>query len=106
MDEDWPSADDHVVSLSNPYNNQQLRDSYPSISDEVKKSHTWTPTKSNTWTLELKWKAACDTNYYGDCTVPCKAENSDEKGHFACDNEGRKVCLSCWTDVSNDCKTG
>jgi hypothetical protein len=48
-------------------------------------------------TLRLLWRIVCDENYYTDCSVYCKAQNSDQEGHYTCDQYGNKVCNPGWT---------
>jgi hypothetical protein len=48
-------------------------------------------------TLKLGWRVICDHHYYNDCSVYCKAQSSDETGHYACDQYGNKVCHTGWT---------
>ena len=50
--------------------------------------------------MTLRWKVVCNENFYGDCTVYCKAEDSDATGHYACDEAGKKVCMAGWTGES------
>ena len=56
-------------------------------------------------TLLYKYRLFCASNYYGlNCTIYCKPRD-DDHGHYGCDENGDKYCLSGWTDISGYCKT-
>lgn len=50
--------------------------------------------------LKLQWRVVCDDHHYNDCSVYCKAQSSDETGHYTCDQAGNKVCNPGWTGDS------
>ena len=55
--------------------------------------------------MTLIFRVICNTNYYGsDCRTFCRPRN-DSTGHYTCDEDGNRVCLDGYTDVSNDCLT-
>lgn len=55
-------------------------------------------------TMQLGFRVMCDSDYYGsDCTVLCRSRD-DTTGHYSCDTNGNRVCLSGYSGV--DCLTG
>eukprot|EP00118_Oscarella_pearsei_P016898 m.164851 g.164851 ORF g.164851 m.164851 type:complete len:777 (+) comp38886_c2_seq46:48-2378(+) len=46
--------------------------------------------------LNVKWRVQCKASYYGDCSVQCVPQDSDQKGHYTCDSLGRRACRSGW----------
>ncbi|XP_076089895.1 uncharacterized protein LOC143061841 [Mytilus galloprovincialis] len=54
-------------------------------------------TRSNNPTsLKFSMLVFCDPNYYGgDCSIKCVPTNKCE-GHYSCDHQGNKVCMSGW----------
>ena len=56
--------------------------------------------------VAMQFKASCDQYYYTQsCTVYCKAQDDNVEGHYNCNSEGGKVCLTGWSDPSNNCLT-
>ena len=55
-------------------------------------------------TLKLQWRVICDEHYYNDCSVHCKAQSSDETGHYTCSEYGNKVCDPGW--IGYNCAVG
>ena len=55
--------------------------------------------------ITLQFKVECDDNYYGlDCGTFCE-DTDDNTGHFTCNSDGEKVCLSGWVEPSSNCLT-
>ena len=45
----------------------------------------------------------CVDNFYGSsCAIFCE-ERDDSTGHYTCDSDGTKLCLSGYTDPATDC---
>ena len=56
--------------------------------------------------VAMQFKASCDQYYYSQtCTVYCKAQDDSVAGHYNCNSEGGKVCLTGWSDPDNNCLT-
>ncbi|XP_073239420.1 hemicentin-2-like isoform X2 [Porites lutea] len=59
---------------------------------------------SSVVTISYKIRVICDADYYGNrCKKFCRARN-DNSGHYTCDKNGNKVCLSGWR--GDRCDTG
>ncbi len=75
---------------------------------EVNQSYTTVSSYTGTYgqgTMELSFKVECAQFYYGlDCTTFCEPMDNSS-GHYSCDDNGNKVCLDGWVDVSTDCLT-
>ena len=55
--------------------------------------------------ITLEFSVICGTNYYGShCTTHCVSKNSGE-GHYTCNSDGTKRCLSGWSNPSGNCLT-
>ena len=55
----------------------------------------------NAATLSGRFRVFCHQNYYGsNCLTLCVATNNSQ-GHYTCNSNGQKVCLSGWTNVGN-----
>ena len=47
----------------------------------------------------------CVDNFYGSsCAIFCE-ERDDSTGHYTCESDGTKLCLSGYTDPDTDCTT-
>ena len=56
--------------------------------------------------IELRFRVRCEANYYGtDCAHYCVLTD-DHSGHYSCDSNGYKVCLSGWTNPGQSCTQG
>ena len=70
----------------------------------------WTPTIAvqgiyNAANIALKFRLSCNQDFYGPkCEVFCRSRD-DSEGHYNCDVNGGKVCLSGWSDPANNCLT-
>jgi len=48
-------------------------------------------------TLSYRYRVVCDAGYYGSgCSTSCLPRD-DVFGHYACDNNGQKICDDGWT---------
>ena len=48
-------------------------------------------------TLSYRYRVVCDAGYYGPgCSTSCLPRD-DKFGHYACDNNGLKICDNGWT---------
>jgi len=48
-------------------------------------------------TLSYRYRVVCDAGYYGPgCSTSCLPRD-DKFGHYACDNNGLKICDDGWT---------
>ena len=46
----------------------------------------------------------CASNYFGaDCETYCELMNDDDKGHYACDSSGEKICLLGYMNPETNC---
>lgn len=53
--------------------------------------------------MELSFRVMCTENFYGqDCSKFCEARN-DSAGHYTCDAQGNRVCLTGYQDPSSNC---
>ena len=56
--------------------------------------------------VAMQFKVSCGQYYYTQsCTVYCKAQDDNVEGHYNCNSEGGKVCLTGWSDPDNNCLT-
>jgi len=47
--------------------------------------------------LSYRYRVVCDAGYYGaGCSTSCLPRN-DKFGHYACDNNGLRICDAGWT---------
>jgi len=47
--------------------------------------------------LSYRYRVVCDAGYYGPgCSTSCLPRD-DKFGHYACDNNGLKICDDGWT---------
>jgi len=52
--------------------------------------------------LEVQFGVVCEPDYFGaKCLDFCKSRD-DSHGHYRCNNDGSKDCLSGWTGVNCD----
>ena len=57
-------------------------------------------------TIGISYRLLCSEHYYGkECSVYCKAQDSDEDGHFTCDEQGNVVCNDGYQDETTYCVT-
>ena len=55
--------------------------------------------------MRFKFRFTCQMHYYGsNCATFCTPQDSDQLGHYTCDSDGRRVCMSGYTGA--DCLTG
>ncbi len=55
--------------------------------------------------ISLQFRVTCSSNYYGsNCATYCIGINNS-RGHYTCAWDGRKMCLSGWSDPSRNCLT-
>jgi len=48
-------------------------------------------------TLSYRYRVVCDAGYYGrGCSTSCLPRD-DKFGHYACDNNGLRICDDGWT---------
>ena len=48
-------------------------------------------------TFSYRYRVVCDAGYYGPgCSTSCLPRD-DKFGHYACDNNGLKICDDGWT---------
>ncbi|PVD34593.1 hypothetical protein C0Q70_05869 [Pomacea canaliculata] len=53
--------------------------------------------------FSIRFRVVCDRNYYGPrCDVLCKKSDNPIIGHYACDDNGSRVCLDGWEGESCD----
>lgn len=51
--------------------------------------------------VQAQFRVFCNQNYYGSsCTTYCVATNNNQ-GHYTCNSNGQKMCLSGWTNVGS-----
>ena len=56
--------------------------------------------------IRLSFRVQCDVTFYGsDCATHCVNTDDDGIGHYTCDSNGQKICLSGWTDANYNCLT-
>ncbi len=59
----------------------------------------------NKGTMTMSFKVNCAQFYYGsNCRTFCQPTD-DSSGHYSCDENGGKVCLPEWMDVTTNCIT-
>ena len=52
--------------------------------------------------VAMQFKVWCGQHYYTQsCSVYCKAQDDNVEGHYNCNSEGGKVCLTGWSDPDN-----
>jgi len=52
---------------------------------------------ADTVTFSYRYRVVCDAGYYGPgCATSCLPRD-DKFGHYACDNNGLKICDDGWT---------
>ena len=96
-DDDHPDSDDLIDRVF-------VTERSLAISDTFTPRRTYTGIYRNVQ-IDLSYRAICQTNYYGSlCTVFCSGRN-DSGGHYECNGEGERVCLTGWTDLQNNCLT-
>jgi delta-like protein len=53
--------------------------------------------------LELHYRVVCDQNYFGDqCSIYCRPQDIDVRGHFGCSASGQKQCIDGWQGENCD----
>ena len=53
--------------------------------------------------ITLEFSVICATNFYGpSCTTYCVNTNNNA-GHYTCNSDGTKTCLSGWSNPSGNC---
>ncbi len=51
--------------------------------------------------LYCQTRQQCPSTFYGpNCTVQCYAPNTCSQGHFSCNSDGTRTCLSGWSPIS------
>jgi len=56
-------------------------------------------------TLSYRYRVVCDAGYYGPgCSTSCLPRD-DKFGHYACDNNGLRICDRGWTGQYCDRRT-
>ena len=54
----------------------------------------------NSATVSAEFRVDCNTNFYGsNCATFCVATDNSQ-GHYTCDSNGGRVCLSGWTNTN------
>lgn len=55
--------------------------------------------------IKLTFSVACGDSYYGsDCATKCVPTDGSD-GHYNCNDDGTKSCLSGWSGASTNCLT-
>ena len=73
-------------------------------------AETFTTTSTYTGTngegsIDLQFRVMCADTYYGpDCTTKCVPVDGTD-GHYTCNSDGSKACLSGWSGISTNCLT-
>eukprot|EP00118_Oscarella_pearsei_P025249 m.307831 g.307831 ORF g.307831 m.307831 type:complete len:343 (+) comp42884_c0_seq1:102-1130(+) len=57
---------------------------------------------ANQW-IVLEWQVVCNEHYYKNCDVYCEPMDDDTNGHYTCDSEGQKQCVSGYQDPETNC---
>ena len=53
--------------------------------------------------IVLSFGLQCTSNFYGsDCATYCVPRDNSE-GHYSCGSDGERICLSGWSDPSENC---
>ena len=56
-------------------------------------------------TVSYRYRVVCDAGYYGPgCSTSCLPRD-DKFGHYACDNNGLRICDEGWTGQYCDRRT-
>ncbi len=77
---------------------------------DLQASNSFSPTAQytgiyNNGRMVMGFKLECAQLYYGsNCATFCQPTD-DSSGHYSCDENGGKVCLPEWMDVSTNCIT-
>ena len=53
--------------------------------------------------MQMSFRVRCQTNYYGATCDRLCVPRDDSGGHYTCDEDGNRVCLSGYTDTSSLC---
>ena len=55
--------------------------------------------------ISMQFRVTCAETYYGsDCSVKCVPIDGSD-GHYTCNSDGTKSCLSGWSGSSTNCLT-
>ena len=69
-------------------------------------SETWYTGVNGSSEIRLSFRVQCDATFYGsDCATYCVDTDVNGVGHYTCDFNGQKICLSGWTDANYNCLT-
>ncbi|XP_031571273.1 uncharacterized protein LOC116305481 [Actinia tenebrosa] len=101
-DNDDLSSDDLIDTFSYTFTNQPTPNG--TIPPWTSLSVNGTRTISVKCTLDFKYRIYCDRHYYGQrCDKHCQYTDSDNTGHYRCNNNGDKVCLTHWYIPQSNC---
>ncbi len=74
------------------------------VSDTFTDATTYTAANGQA-SIDLQFRVNCASTYYGtDCTTKCIPKDGTD-GHYTCNNDGSKSCLSGWSGTSTNCLT-
>ena len=92
-DDDSPDSDDLIDRVFIVGTNVAISETYT-------QSQTYTGIYNNVQ-MDMSYRVVCQTNYYGStCNVNCEGRD-DDLGHYECNSDGDRVCLSGWTGLPN-----
>ena len=92
LDDDYPLSDDDLIDIV-------------VFNINITPSNEWVSMENrhgfyNRATVSAEFRVDCSVNYYGtDCSTYC-VPTDNSQGHYICNSNGGKVCLSGWTNIS------